>query len=245
MKDFWFLKKLARNLHIYSGGNIGHAGAWLSQIPQKRFHYLKYILSTEKLTRINYIEIICHIYLRVLFCVDFEGVTDINLNGCIMWLWWPTNNENIRWFHIYECALSALPKGFSLAVVRIKASQTILVRRFRHVFTLQNTCRPHVIKTIKRHYVHIWIFLAGTFGARRRWLRLVEKGSGSHNCNPGPQSQLWIWWWNPECPCLFFKENARWHHDWHHLSSNENTGKYSNKNTGKYSNTRRPSAECI
>ena len=49
------------------------------------------------------------------------------------------------------------------------------VRRFRYVCTLQNTCRPHVIKTIKRHYVHIWIFLAGTFGDRKKWLRLVKK----------------------------------------------------------------------
>ena len=47
MKDFWLLKKLAWNLHFYSGGNVGHTGAWLSQIPQKRFHYLKYILSTD------------------------------------------------------------------------------------------------------------------------------------------------------------------------------------------------------
>ena len=61
----------------------------------------------------------------------------------------------------------------------MKRKLTIQLRRIRHVCTLQNTCRPHVIKTIKRHYVHIWIFLAGTFGARKKWLRLVEKGLGS------------------------------------------------------------------
>ena len=61
----------------------------------------------------------------------------------------------------------------------MKRKLTIQVRRIRHVCTLQNTCRPHVIKTIKRHYVHIWIFLAGTFGARKKWLRLVEKGLDS------------------------------------------------------------------
>ena len=35
-------------------------------------------------------------------------ITNINLNGCITWFWWPTNNANIGWFHIYECALFAL-----------------------------------------------------------------------------------------------------------------------------------------
>ena len=59
----------------------------------------------------------------------------------------------------------------------MKRKLTIQVRKFRHVCTLQNTCRPHLIKTIKRHYVHIWMFLAGTFGARKKWLWLVEKGS--------------------------------------------------------------------
>ena len=56
------------------------------------------------------------------------------------------------------------------------------VRRFRYVCTLQNTCRPHVIKTIKRHYVHIWIFLAGTFGDRKNGSGSLKKCSGSEPC---------------------------------------------------------------
>ena len=79
MKDFWFLKKLAWNLRFYSGGNIGHAEAWLSQIPQKRFHYLKYIFEHWKLTRINYIEIVCHIYPRVLFLCGLWGESLISI----------------------------------------------------------------------------------------------------------------------------------------------------------------------
>ena len=50
----------------------------------------------------------------------------------------------------------------------MKTKLTIQGRRFHHVCTLQSTCRPHVTKTIKRHYVHIWIFLAETFGARKK-----------------------------------------------------------------------------
>ena len=73
-----------------------------------------------QLTRINYVEIICHIYLCPLFVWTLRWVTDIYLNGCIMWFWWPTNNANIWWFHIYECALSALPKGFSLRMLECK-----------------------------------------------------------------------------------------------------------------------------
>ena len=65
-------------------------------------------------------------------------------------------------------------------------------RRFHHICTLQNTCRPHVTKTIKRHYVHIWMFLAGISGARKKRLWLVQKGSGSHKSNlPPPPDSTW------------------------------------------------------
>ena len=72
----------------------------------------------------------------------------------------------------------------------MKTKLTIQGRRFHHVCTLQSTCRPHVTKTIKRHYVHIWIFLAETFGlakkalARSKRLRLA----GSHKSNLPPDS---------------------------------------------------------
>ena len=61
----------------------------------------------------------------------------------------------------------------------MKTKLYIQERRFRHVCTLQNTYRPHVIKTIKRHYVHIWMFSARTFWARKKWLQFVKKGSDS------------------------------------------------------------------
>ena len=36
-----------------------------------------------------------------------------------------------------------------------------------------------VIKTIKRHYVHIWTFSVGNSKGRKKWPRLVRRGSGS------------------------------------------------------------------
>ena len=60
----------------------------------------------------------------------------------------------------------------------MKRKLTIQVRRIRHVCTLQNTCRPHVIKTkgIMSIFGYFWRELSGL---AKKWLRLVEKGLGS------------------------------------------------------------------
>ena len=53
----------------------------------------------------------------------------------------------------------------------MKRKLTIQVRRIRHVCTLQNTCRPHVIKTkgIMSIFGYFWRELSG----------LAKNGSGS------------------------------------------------------------------
>ena len=71
----------------------------------------------------------------------------------------------------------------------MKTKLNLQGKRFHHVCTLQNTCRPHVTKTIKRHYVHIWIFLAETFGARKKGSGSFKKAqarrlAGSHKDTP-------------------------------------------------------------
>ena len=72
----------------------------------------------------------------------------------------------------------------------MKTKLNLQGKRFHHVCTLQNTCRPHVTKTIKRHYVHIWIFLAETFGARKKALARSKRLrlAGSHKSNLPPDS---------------------------------------------------------
>ena len=77
----------------------------------------------------------------------------------------------------------------------MKTKLTIQGRRYHHVCTLQSTCRPHVTKTIKRHYVHIWIFFGGNFRGSQKRLWLVQKGSGSQArtkaTSPPPPDSTW------------------------------------------------------
>ena len=61
----------------------------------------------------------------------------------------------------------------------MKRKLTIQVRIFRHACTLQNICRPHVIKTIKAIMSTFGYFGRELSGLAKKWLRLVEKGSGS------------------------------------------------------------------